>query len=415
MKKSIATFLLIIGIAFIAHPQTSSLQMKERLIDAGFENIRMDVAENEYTISFENNIYGWNVRALATVLDTLSKYAPENTRLNVVQLSFDIPQIVTKVNAGAWKKFRNDTVAGAAIDSVLFISYQTKNTWRKIKDSKPAQSSTVKFDFVFYPQFYLTNLPFGTIYEVQFNIAPALEVSFWKGMLLTAQVIFPIHSNCMVYGEEGKLIRPGFLVLSQDFRLGGPWFGNVSIGNFNFHRYGIDASIRHPFKNPRWDIGFNAGFTGSSVFREDGWEFGSPNTLTFSLSAGYFLPWYNLRFDIKAGRFLQGDYGGRFDLTRMFGESSIGFYAAYTVLNDGEGSHPNAGFHFVIPFPPGKRFKHKTFRINVPRYFDWEYNGATDLVYNRYYERRPNENRSEHYFNPLYIKNELLKNRHYRK
>ncbi len=415
MKKRIVTILLIIGFASIAHSQASSGQLGDKLIDVGFENIRVYSAGDEYTISFENNIYAWNVRALATALDTISKYAPENARLNVVQLRFDIPQIVTKVDAGAWKKFRYDTVVGGAIDSAITVSYKTKNSWDRIKDSKPMQRNTVKFDFVFYPQFYLTNLPFGTIYEVQFNIAPALEVSFWKGMLLTAQVIFPIYSNCMVYGEEGKLIRPGFIVLSQDFRLGGPWFGNVSIGNFNFHRYGIDASIRHPFKNPRWDIGFNAGLTGSSVYRENGWEFGALNTVTFSVSAGYFLPRFNLRFDVKAGRFLQGDYGGRFDLTRMFGGTSIGFYAAYTVLNDSEGAHPNAGFHFAIPFLPGKRLKHKTFRVNVPRYFDWEYNGATDFVYNRYYERRPNENRSEHYFNPLYIKNELLENRHYRK
>ncbi|RKZ82267.1 MAG: hypothetical protein DRQ39_10910, partial [Gammaproteobacteria bacterium] len=88
---------------------------------------------------------------------------------------------------------------------------------------------------------------------------------------------------------------------------------------------------------------------------------------------------------------------------------------AYTVLDDGEGGHPNAGFHFAIPFPPGKRLKHKTFRVNLPRFIDWEYNGATDFVYNRYYERRPNENRSEHYFNPDYIKNELMENRHYRR
>jgi len=402
--------LIILWATTHAFSQSTSALLKEKLTGTGFENIRIDAKNNEYTISFENNIYRWNVRALFTVLDTISKYAPEDAKLNVIQLRFDIPQIVTKVNAGTWVRFRDDSVA---IDSALSVSYKTKDDWELIKREKPAKRSTTKFDFVFYPQFYLTNLTFDKIFEVQVNIAPALEVSFWKGMLFTAQTILPIYSDCKVYGKEGNKIRPGFIVLSQDFRLNGPWFGNVSIGNFNFHRYGIDATIRHPFKNPRWDIGFNAGLTGSSVITDNGWEFGDLSTLTFSVSAGYFLPRFNLRFDLKAGRFLQGDYGGRFDLTRMFGETSIGFYAAYTALNDGEGSHPNAGFHFAIPFPPGKRFKNKTFRVNVPRYFDWEYHGATDFVYNRYYERRPNENRTEHYFNPGYIKNELMKNRHY--
>lgn len=274
--------------------------------------------------------------------------------------------------------------------------------------------NTVKFDFVFYPQFYMTNLTFNTIYEVQLNIAPAVEVSFWKGMLLTAQVIIPIYSNKQVYGFEGNKIRPGFIVLSQNFRLKGPWFGNFSIGNFNNNRYGIDFSIRHPLKNARWDVGFNTGLTGYFIVTNNSWEIGVPNTITFSLSAGYFLPRFNLRFNVKAGRFLQGDYGGRFDLTRMFGEISIGFYVAYSIINFEEEGFPNFGFHFAIPFSSGKRFKRKAARVALPRYFDWEYNGATDFLYNRYYERRPNENRSEHYFNPYYIKNELMKNRHYK-
>ncbi|HEY9114034.1 MAG TPA: YjbH domain-containing protein [Bacteroidales bacterium] len=394
--------------------QDSSELLKEKLENIGFENIRISAENNNYTISFENNVYRWNVRALSTALDTISSYAPKNASLNVIQLKLDIPQIVTKVDGEKWLKFRSDTIYNSLIDSSLMVSFKTQTEWNKVKHTKPLNRNTAKFDLVFYPQFYLVNLRFSKIYEVQFNIAPALEFSLWKGSLFTAQVIFPIYSDCKAYGEEGKKIRPGFLVLSQNFRFDGPWFGNVSVGNFNYHRYGIDFTMSHPFKNPRWDIEFNAGLTGSSVFTNDGWELGELNTVTFFAGAGYYLPRFNLRFDAKVGRFIQGDYGGRFDLTRMFGETSIGFYAAYTTTDiDGEGN-PNAGFHFSIPFPPGKRFKPKTFKVDIPGYFDWEYNGATDFVYNRYYEVRPNENHSEYYFNPIYIKEELMLNRHYK-
>lgn len=413
MKKQIITVLFIILAIGSAFAQSSTEVLKEKLLNTGFENIRINAEHNDFTISFENNIYRWNVRALSTALDTISKYTPEDASLNVVQLRFNIPQITTNVNAANWLQFRNDTIESPSIDSALKVSYKTKTDWNRVKHLKPVNRNTVKFDFVFYPQFYLVNFRFHKIYEVQFNIAPALEVSFWKGMLFTAQVILPIYSDCKAFGDEGQKIRAGFIVLSQDFRIPGPWFGNISIGNFNNHRYGLDFNIRHPFKNPRWDIGFNVGMTGSSVVTNDGWEFGDLDTFTFSLSAGYYLPRFDLRFDVKAGRFLQGDYGGRFDLTRMFGETAIGFYAAYSVMEAGGDGNPNAGFHFSVPFLPGKRFKHRAIRANVPRYFDWEYNGATDFVYNRYYETRPNENRSEHYFNPIYIKNELLKTRHY--
>lgn len=394
--------------------QTADEVIEKKLLSTGFENIRVSSENKNFTISFENNIYRWNVRALSTALDTISKYVPGNSSLSVVQLSLDIPQIATKVSAAQWLKFRKGELEKTILDSNLQISYQTTGIWNQIKNDKPLNKNTLKFDFVFYPQLYLTNLFFNSIYEVQFNIAPSIEFSLWKGSQFIAQVIFPIYSDPAVYGEEGNKIRPGFLVLSQNFRFDGPWFGNVSIGNFNNHRYGIDFSISHPFKNPRWDIGFNAGLTGSSVFTSDGWEVGEPNTFTFFVGAGYFLPRFNLRFDAQAGRFLQGDYGGRFNLSRMFGETTIGFYAMYTVTEIGGDGNPNAGFHVSIPFPPGKRLKHKTLRVNVPRYFDWEYNGATDFIYGRDFESQPEENRAAAYFNPIYIKEELLMNRHYK-
>lgn len=413
MRKLFTSFLFILLSVNPAISQTTAEIVENKLINTGFENIRVNAEHEKYTISFENNIYRWNVRALSTALDTISKYVSEDASLSIVQLSLDIPQIVTEVDATEWLKFRKGDLEKQNLDSTLKVSYKTSGIWNQLKHNKPLNRNTVKFDFVFYPQLYLTNLFFNSIYEVQFNIAPALEFSLWKGSQFIAQVIFPIYSDPTVYGEEGNKIRPGFLVLSQNFRFDGPWFGNVSLGNFNNHRYGLDFTIGHPFKNPRWDIGFNAGLTGSSVFTSNGWEVGELNTLTFFVGAGYFLPRFNLRFDVKAGRFLQGDYGGRFDLTRMFGETTIGFYASYTVTEPGGDGNPNAGFHFSIPFPPGKRFKHKTLRVNVPRYFDWEYNGATDFIYGQDFESQPNENRSEDYFNPIYIKEELLMNRHY--
>lgn len=412
MNKHILSTFIFFFLSYIGFAQTSAEAVQANLEKTGFENIRVKTDGNNYTVSFENNIYRWNVRALSTAIDTITKYTPKNANLNIIQLRFDIPQIITRVKASDWYNFRNDTTMNFLIDTALIVSYKTGNDWKQVKSLKPLNRNTIKFDFVFYPQFHLANLTFNSVYEIQFNIAPALEVSFWKGMLFTAQVILPIYSDSRVYGEEGKLIRPGFIVLSQDFRLPGPVFGNISLGNFNNHRYGIDVNLAYPFRNPRWDIGFNGGFTGSSVYRADGWEVGDIDMFTFSFSAGYFLPRFNLRFKASAGRFLHGDYGGRFDLTRMFGETAIGFYAAYSMEEIGGDGHPNAGFHVAIPFPPGKRLKHRRLRANVPRYFDWEYNGATELIFNRYYERRPNENRSEHYFNPMYIKNELLKNRH---
>ena len=219
-------------------------------------------------------------------------------------------------------------------------------------------------------------------------------------MQFTAQIIFPIVND---YGKEGDQIRLGFLTLSQNFRVFKQLFGKVSIGNFNNNRYGLDFSLHYPFKNTRWEVGGNVGYTGSSHFIDGWWVLDEINTFTWSVMAGYFLPKFSLQTNISYGKFLFGDYGARLDCTRLFGETAIGFYFMYS------GGEPNGGFHFAIPIPPRKRWKRRTIRIVPLKYFDWEYNAGTEFELGRYYEVRPNENRTEHYFNPNYIQNELLK------
>lgn len=381
-------------------------QIEKKLVESGFENIRVAKEEKKYNLSFENNIYRWNVKALQVVLDTVSNIVNPEDQINITQLRFDIPQINTSIQSGLWQEFRKDSLPTHQIDSALSVTYRTDQSWHKIKKLKPVQRGSSRFDFVIYPQFYLANVTFDKIYEIQFNIAPAVEVSFWKGMLFTAQVIVPIVND---YGSTGDLVRPGFIVLSQNFKFANSIFANVSFGNFNSARYGFDFKLRYHFINERWNISLNTGLTGSSQFTDSAWEFGELNTFNWTVGASYFLKLFNLRFDANVGKFLRGDYGTRLDLTRMFGETSIGFFATFSTFSDIEAIEPNAGFHFAVQIPPRKRWKHRRARVIPPRYFDWEYNAGTENRYGRYFETRPNENRSEHYFNPLYIKNELLK------
>ena len=405
MKKLLIFFILIIGFN-CGRSQDFSDKIEKTLVESGLENIRVTYLNNVCYLSFENNIYRWNIKAMKYVLDTISQIINPEDTLNIIQLRFDIPQINARVQSGLWQNFIHEQVNKKQIDSSLTISYRTDEAWKEIKRTKPINRAFAKFDFVFYPQFFLSNVTFNKIYEIQLNLAPALEVSFWRGMLFTAQVIFPIVND---YGETGDLIRPGFLVLSQNFKFANSTFVNVSAGNFNYQRYGLNFQVYHHFKNERWYIGLTTGLTGTSQFNKSGWTFGTPNTVTWSLGAGYFLPFYSLRFDLNAGRFLKGDYGVRFDLTRMFGETTIGFYAIYSAFTQLMGGRVNGGFHFSIPFPPRKRWKHRRFRAIPPRYFDWEYNAGTEFRYGRSFETRPNENRSEHYYNPVYFKEELLK------
>lgn len=74
-----------------------------------------------------------------------------------------------------------------------------------------------KVDITIYPELSLKNLVITQIYQVLFNLSPAIEVSFWKGMKFTAQMVIPVYNDG--YASRYDKLHPGFLELSQTVRL----------------------------------------------------------------------------------------------------------------------------------------------------------------------------------------------------
>lgn len=373
----------------MSYAQSISQKMSKALVNAGYENVRISQTHNRMFISLEDNVYTWNISGIANVIDTLLKYS-RNIPSSLVILDNGIPQFRIDIEKQHVNSVKN-----------LSVSYNVKESWQVLKHITPLNPPENKIDVVAYPQFTLQNTLLTQIYEIQLNLAPAIEISLWQGMMFTGQVIFPLKNDL---GYEGDFIRPGFVTLAQKFRVPHAWFGRVTIGNFNAGRYGADICIEHPFVNNCLSVGFNAGLTGSSHFYDGQWVTGDINTNTWFAKAGYFYPKFNLQFDLSFGCYLNNDYGFRVDCTRHFGATTVGFYAMYT------GGTDNGGFHFSTPLPPiNKRNRRRKLRLVPARYFDWEYNAGTEFYYGRYYETRPNENRTEQWNNLIFIKNELLK------
>lgn len=116
-------------------------------------------------------------------------------------------------------------------------------------------------------------------------------------------------------------------------------------------------------------------------------------------------PHYQLEFDLRALRFIYGDYGVRLDCVRHFGEVAVGLFAMCA------GGQVNGGFNFAIPLPRKKRSNRRAVRVRLPEYFDWEYQARTGTYYakrlGRTFETRPDENHSRSYYNPDFIRTNL--------
>ena len=380
--------------------QDSVEKIINRNVMAGFENMRVSVTGKTLNISYENNLYRNKSLGLSKVLDNLSVSGYDTLR--VVMLYNDLPIVVATIGSEDFQQFKKGRLSAVEATSRMVASYKTDNTWRILRTVKPVNSHVNKFDLVFYPQISVMNVLLSQIYEVQFNIAPALEVSLWRGMKFTGQVIFPI-ANHFVFGDEGNLIRSGIISLAQEFRLPGTILGRAVFGKFNSDRYGADLSLTHYLLKGRAYVKINGGYTGTNEYRNGQWFRNDLKTLTGFLKAGYYYTPLNVQLDGSAGRYLNGDYGLRGDCTRYFGETAVGFFA---MLGSGT---LNGGFHFTIPIGTRKFKKNRTFQMRAPSYFAWEYNAGTDFYYGQIYKTRPDENRVEQFYNPNFIIKNLLK------
>ena len=391
----------------------------KKLSDMGFENVRSFSRDNRVFVALEDNLYRWEVDAIVTALDTIAANTNPEMQISVYMLKNDIPKLEIKVPAKLWLQYRSGQITKAGLSNALLVGYSIDEDWNYLKSKIGSNPNVNKIDFVVYPQFAIQNRLLTQFYEIQLNLAPAVEVSLWKGMLFTGQIVFPLKNdlevldvkenvdyrsrNFLYESHEGDYIQPGFVTISQDIRFPHQWLGNLTIGKFNAHRYGINGQVNHSFKGNQWSIAGNAGLTGSSHFLQGQWVTGSMNTFTWRVIAGYFYPAFNLCIDLSYGSYLNNDKGFRIDCSRHFGSTTIGFYAMHT------GVDSNGGFKFTVPFPTAKRNRKHTLRVTTPKYFDSDYNAGYAVYYGKDYETRPNENQSEHFDNPIYIKNNLIK------
>lgn len=398
LKKTIQILLLLVAGNAIAHAQED---IKQQMVRFGFENVRVVQEDNKSFISYESNLYVWNVRELLAAMDMIAQSCTADT-VTLITLRHENSVLTTTFCPADWQAYRQGNLTAKQMEQLLDMHRDGGKEVKRILRTKPENSTRNKFDLVIYPEFSFRNVRLNRIYDVMLNLSPAFEFSLWKGNTITAQVVFPLVNKD--YGYFYSKIRPGFLTISQDFTFPKAWYMRLSAGNFNSFRMGVDADVSHFFGKERWEVGLNVGLTSASYF--DGfkkWYVDAPQDLTLIGRIGYYFNPLEAEVVLRAGRFYSGDWGTRLDIFRHMRGIEVGIYGQV-----GESDY-NAGFHFALPLNIPSKYKRKGFRVRAPRYYDLEYIYASGVNKLDYYETRPSENRSEHFFNPVYMKKELLK------
>lgn len=369
------------------------------LAEMGFENIGCVEDDKERIYVLQNTAFRANGVGIATAVDVIQKNGlPTYKPCRIVVLDNNVPQLSLY-----YQPIIGDSVPEAKREDWK-VSYELGSSWNKVrKEIELENSSLFKVDVLVYPGLSLKNLIITQIYQVLFRLSPAVEVSLWKGMKLTAQLRIPVYNDG--YGALNDKVSPGFLTVSQSFRLPYNVFGRFTVGGFNFDRYGVDLNLMRPFKDERFSVMARIGYTGIGYWDGFSFHYDTDKVWTWTLGGAFYWPEYNTQFSLKAEQYLMGDRGVKFEMTRHFRYCSVGFYAM-----KGKDANSNGGFTFQVLLPPYK-YKRKGYipRVSTSPNMGLLYNAGNEQYYYKDYKAEASDNIMENNsFNPYYIKSEIL-------
>ena len=373
----------------------------EELVSMGFENVRCTENEHERIYTIENNIFKAQGFGIAKAIEIIQRQGlPFGKQCKVIVTHLEIPEMSL-----TYHPLNNIDSLTTNRSSGWETSYDVEG-WNEVKKEKAENSSRYKVDILIYPQLSYKNLIITQIYQALFTLNPAIEVSFWPGMKLTGQLIVPIYNDgYSIYQDK---VHPGFLTLSQRFRLPYNIKGKATVGYFNADRYGADVMLFRPFKaDERFSLEGRIGLVGIGYWDGFKLHYDTEVNWTWTIGANFYWPRYNTQFSIKGEQYLMKDKGVKFEMIRHFRYASIGFYAM-----KGKDANSNGGFRFQVLLPPYKQKRHKLIpRVSTSYNMGIAYNAGNEQYYYRQYRSEANENiMNNNSFNPYFIKTEINNN-----
>lgn len=402
------------------YPQTTRAQVGslavQELLRHGFENVSCTEDSMERVYVVQNSAYRLTSIASAKAVDIVQKFGmPDDKDCRIVVLDNNVPQFSI-----IYKSSEVGTVGGlASLGSRAGWSttYDLGDLWKQARKASRSNRSLYKVDIVVYPQLMFRNYVINRVYDYVVNLNPTIEVSLWEGSKLALQVVIPVHND---YGYLYKKVRPGYMTLSQQFRIEN-LFLTATVGNFNKFHWGLNLKGKYVFKDAHFVLDGELGYYGVAHF--DGFKLlkhdvnRSLSQLTYSIGASYFWEPFNTQLKLNFEQYLYSDRGVKAKMVRHFRYASIGLYAS-KILGRDDAAHSgfNAGFMFAITLPPYKNRRHGYIpRVTTSNYWGVSYNAGNEKFYGQYVvpyvggsSGTGTTDAYENSYNPILIKTELF-------
>jgi hypothetical protein len=390
--------------------QSRQNQFVKELINEGFENVGIKQDKGEVYIFYENSAYRWEMDGLSRILKQAAHSFNDTTVLHIVPLHYQVPITVVTTRPGEYKRNLTHQATGDLAEKAVTVGLNTDSLNAVRKETSFQNKSVRKLELIILPVIGIQLGNFSNPVEWMFGISPILQTSLWKGNLLTAQIVLPLHNSLQQpYAGNARLETA---TINQLFRLPDNVFINLSSGLFSFHkrissiadykRYGFVSDMRKYFLNGRISAGGYLGLTGYITYTSGYFNYWPLDKFNYAFYGEYRNPTYDFTTRLTAGRFLYDDYAVRLDFSRQFRELNLGLF----VIKSEFGTV--GGFNFIIPLSPKRMMKPSFFSVNLAKYFNWEFRESTvdpsAATLNTNYDL----NETARNLNPDFIRKQLL-------
>lgn len=391
MRHYLLPVLLLFAVSVLTplFAQDDADAIAARLVEDGYENVRVVRHNDQIEVVLEDNHNRSIPRGLAHALQLISPSSDCNESVRLIALENRMPKLTVEAthHSGTWAL---STTHGGKINQDL-------------KAVKPQNSSAFKFDFVAYPNVFFSNSTMDRLWNTSVYFSPALMMDLWRGGSLVFQYNFFLWEN-FKHRYVPKL-SPNYVSIQQQI-LSNHYFDlTATAGLFGLSRCGIDLRGKYHVTDAL-DLGFEFNYTGPwYVGKNDGFNMCKWDKMSYYGIANYYERHTNLELELKVGQFYLEHKGFRADISRHFCDHVI---FAFLEMTDKE---KNFGCGLNFPIGPKKMGKHRRVRLRLPKTssvrfvenLDWRNYNYTQEDLGQIIKIRPDDNYSEHYWNPDFM------------
>jgi len=378
MRGIVLFFILSLG-PFMVHAQKS--QLINSLSDYGFENIAVVEHQDDLYLTYENNLFRFESRGLALVVETLRSISPfDYSNIHILIRSQDIPMALVKIRGDVLLLYRDNFIDPIEFANSAHFSFEVDEVERLFKNLAKSNSSFYKVDLPVGINFDYSLGDFEDGFKSRIALKPRIMSVLGKG----AEVEFT-YNNIVQNDIPGRaLSAPSSLKLSQGFRFDESRFLTISAGYLPAERFGFYSRFRNYLDKERFYFELVYGVTRTGYLDQNWFIQNNRNSdALWQVIFNYRWNKYDTDVNLTYGTFLSYDLGYKFQVTRQFNEVYFNlFYARTDLQSTGSffSSEPGIiGFSIVVPFGQSKYLKPTRFRVRTDDQFSllYRYSGLS--------------------------------------